>query len=510
MSDKMDMGDPSMGRVTTLVLVILSLALVPRTAVTAESRTETTGNPGPIVSEDSLLAQALPETTREANKLNADAAAEQAAQQPGESTRQPTASADTPAGGGCSELNKCESEKTQSELERAGKGTDQAKQGTPTTAQSLKEAAEACKVAQDNAQNNCLESKSQNLQAAMAILTGMLGMLAGMSGSQDQCAQAGNANQQAAQPAQQHNAACTSARSACNTKCGESSSKAGSATSQCQSEAKEKAKGNPTLEQQYVQKCTEAAQKVKKAADGGKSNCQALGQNQAAGMAALAGLMKNLSQAGQCQEQVAQEDCTKNPNQPSCMKDQVIDCNKVEHAQNPKCICEKNPRAAGCPGANTAVTSPTTNPYKDNPTGLDGGPTSPLDPGTDDTPTFGGGPGSAGGGGLPAGGSAGGGGGRGGAAGGDAAKTGTDGKKLDTNILGDSGGGGGGRGGGFSGSGSGDPYGKYAAYLPKKDDGRGVAGKLADPTQISGSNGLSNWEKVRIRYKENRGSLISH
>jgi hypothetical protein len=177
-----------------------------------------------------------------------------------------------------------------------------------------------------------------------------------------------------------------------------------------------------------------------------------------------------------------------------------------------ECICYNTPYASGCGNSLAtakAQTSGLTGGSPDSTTGTSANynPDTSTSPDTSSTGTGSTASSGAGGAGAPTGGGSSLGGANipGGATGGG---SGADAKKVNTNILGGVGGGG---GGGFGGGGSsGDP--KLGAYLPggAKDPNRGVAGEQAWAKEVSGQGGKSNWEKVRDRYRDNKGSLLNN
>jgi hypothetical protein len=81
-------------------------------------------------------------------------------------------------------------------------------------------------------------------------------------------------------------------------------------------------------------------------------------------------------------------------------------------------------------------------------------------------------------------------------------------KRLNTNILGGGFGGGGGGGGGSAGPGYGEVDPKLKDYMPgaKNDPNRTIASQLAK--EVTPEAGRSNWEKVKLRYRDNYSSLI--
>lgn len=353
-----------------------------------------------------------------------------------------------------------------------------------------------CDAAVDAAKNACVESLSPFLQMAMQGLTAAMAAQQGAAGASGQCQQAQQAQQPAQQNMQKFNADCGTKKTACEQKCGQASTGADTVTSTtCEADAK---KAGPAKQQMISAQCKKAAASNKKANEKGKAACAAFSQNQAAGMAGIGELLKGLMKSGQCQQQVA-VDCTKTPTAQGCP--QALDCNKPENAANPRCICEKNPRAPGCGGQ--AESAPITDPTRDDTQSTAGANDGALGSPTDATPAQYGSDSADAKAGLPA--SPGGGGGGGGLGkGGDSAEKGEKPKTVDTNVLAEGGGGGGASATSNGLTPSEEGGGKYSKYLPEDPARKPTA--LAD--QVSGAAGLSNWEKIRKRYSENRPSLL--
>ncbi|MBX2995549.1 MAG: hypothetical protein KF681_12030 [Bdellovibrionaceae bacterium] len=409
---------------------------------------------------------------------------------------QPQAGNDTPAGG-----TPRATDPTPTGTAAQQKAMEENKQLTEAEASKSKltEGTKGCEEAITAAKTACVEDFSPFLQAAMQGLTAAMAAQQGAAGASGQCQQAQQAQQPAQQNMQKYNADCAAKKTACEQKCGQAATGADTvSTSTCEADAKKSAPTDQAKQQMIKAKCTKAAQANKQANEQGKASCAKLSQNQAGGMAGIGELLKGLMKSGQCQQEVA-VDCSKNPTAQGCP--QALDCNKAENAANPRCICEKNPRAPGCGGQ--AESAPITDPTRDDnqTTGANDG---SLGSPTDGTPAKYGSDSPAAGGGLPA--SPGGGGGGGGLGkGGELADKGEKPKGIDTNVLGEGGGGGGGASATSNGlAASDDPTGKYGKYLPEDPARKPTA--LAD--QVSGAAGLSNWEKIRKRYSENRPSLL--
>jgi hypothetical protein len=416
---------------------------------------------------------------------------------PGSNTA-PAADAPT-AGGGAAPASSAAIQASMEAAKAKGEGVageTQALQDAEASKKKLTEGTKGCNEASEAAKNACVESLSPFLQAAMQGLTAAMAAQQGAAGASGQCQQAQQAQQPAQQNMQKFNADCGAKKTACETKCGSAAKDADTvSTATCKADTE---KVQPEIKKKAaLAKCIEVAGKNKTANEESKAACAKLSQSQAAGMAGIGELLKGLMKSQSCQQEVA-VDCTKTPTAAGCP--QALDCNKPENDANPRCICDKNPRAPGCGGTNTAAG--TTDPIRDVNAGTNdpgGGTTSP---GSDGTPnSFGDSPTAA----APAAGGGGGGSSGGGSLGkgGEATEKGEKPKGVETNVLAE----GGGSGGSMTSNGSvapDEPMGKYSEFLPK-DDKRNPAA-LSD--QVSGAAGLSNWEKVRKRYTESRPTLI--
>lgn len=214
------------------------------------------------------------------------------------------------------------------------------------------------------------------------------------------------------------------------------------------------------------------------------------------------------------------QSCDKATNGTSSVADLTVKdkCLDAANATLPECICKANPRTPGCantldkPGDSGGASG--LNATASGGRGLtsDSG---AINIGSGDLPLGEAGKNEASGGSGAAGAPVGGGGGSAGLGGGgggsgkglskeEAAKTG-----LNANIISSGGGGGGGSwGGGGSGSGSE----KYRAYLPggAKDPNKGLAGQQSWSREVTGQGGKSNFEKVKDRYIDNKGTLINN
>lgn len=239
------------------------------------------------------------------------------------------------------------------------------------------------------------------------------------------------------------------------------------------------------------------------------------------GLANIAALNQSKSMSDECDKETSATtaatavDCTKaeNKTKTECAST-VVDCGLTANADKPICICKANPRVTGCEGISTALaTNSTMSTGSDGTTsgrGANGKLTAAPGAATDkkfpadlsktsknDGSGIGGG-----GGGSTAGLSA------------NSDVGSSDGTKLEkaenagnANILSnESGGGGGGYRFGFGGS-SGSK-----AQLRKLAGDNGFKGKLTAQdwsAQVTSNGGKSNFDKVKVRYIENRTSLLN-
>jgi hypothetical protein len=231
--------------------------------------------------------------------------------------------------------------------------------------------------------------------------------------------------------------------------------------------------------------------------------------------AAIGGIsmLNSMSQANKCEKD------TKSDNPTTAAGSTAVDCTIPENKKNKmECICQDNPRMAGC---NTGLDSATMAKSGDGLRAAGGGGEFGGDTKAPGNLDLGGGDGQdlqakatdgSGGSSLP-GAPSGGGGGLGGGSGGfGGGVDGTTAKKpnsLNTNILGGEGGGGG--GGGWGGYGS-DRDPALRQYLPggaKDPNAAGMAG-AAMSKQVTSQGGKSNWEKIKDRYRDNKPTLLGY
>ncbi len=215
------------------------------------------------------------------------------------------------------------------------------------------------------------------------------------------------------------------------------------------------------------------------------------------------------------------KDCDENSDGTAAVAETKVDkCADAEKAANdPECICKANPRTPGCANSyqkanEGSLANLSTGPTGDLTTGATGGALAgslgssgmdglgDLNGSSDSGSGIAGAPMGGGGGGLS------GFGGGGGGAGGDRGEAGK--KGLNTDIL--SGAGGGGGGGGFGGYRGAASDSKYRQYLPggDKDPNKAMAGQQAWTKEVTGQGGKSNFEKVKERYRDNKGTLLNN
>lgn len=359
----------------------------------------------------------------------------------------------------------------------------------------LKSANESCSKAADAAKNACVESYSPIIKAAMAAMMSAIQSQQGASGSNGNCSQANKSQEQGKKGMNDFAKDCTAKKTACEKACEkaeESATSVGSST--CKTDA---AKLSSPQKEQMLTLCKQAAEKTKSAVDSGKSSCAGLGKNASAGAAAALEMLTGLMNSAACKKETGDEACDKNPNQEKCK----LDCNDAKNAANVKCICEKNPRAAGC-GGDTSIANDN-NQSNDKAIPQGGSPSSDQQVNSDDNSSdSSSGPKSSGSGNFGSG---------AGAANGNMSAKGKDSKaeekakaKEPSVLAGDIGGGASATTAGSAPS-DGEPNGKYAAILAKEKS-RDPASSLKN--EITGGFGLSNWEKVNNGYRTKADSLL--
>lgn len=380
------------------------------------------------------------------------------------------------------------------------------------------QARESCKSANVSAQTQCTEACSPHAQSGITAANGISGGASGDTGGKE-AADRNVAGSQALQGAfNSAKAACTSTKDTCDSSC-KSAVSAGKAF-----EAAAKA-DNAACQAKYgamvppntgkMTACSKAYAEIQRmvAEDnkesakgptvGGKvGQCkQELSNNLADMLKMLTELLNAIMQAMNKGEEYA---ATEDP-----VVAATLDCSKEENKKTQKCICEADPRTYGCPnnlakaGEGDAFASLAGNDVTLPMNQTDAGATLP----NTDMPSFPSGVGDSGAAaaGMLGGGMGGmGGGGAGGSK--DAEKAGAAGSGLKADIYsGEGGGGGGGAGGWASGSSADGGRGRRGTASAA---GRGAAG-VAPPKYVTGSGGRTNFEKVKIRYGENRPTFLN-
>lgn len=216
-------------------------------------------------------------------------------------------------------------------------------------------------------------------------------------------------------------------------------------------------------------------------------------------MKALAAALQNMKQSG---------DSTGSTETPATAS--TTDCSLEANKYTETCKCQLpwgNPRAAGCPGANTAPSTVS---------GLGGD--SSSEPGTKNTdssvstpapstPVMGPIAGSDGGVATPAGYAGGGyGGGGAGSKGSDGNSKNAEAKKAGTASVYSGDGGGGGGGGGYGGYG--DSSSKSKAGTPTSFSRKVAGASPAEAAAVTGAGGRTNWQKIAERYRDNTPTLL--
>jgi len=348
---------------------------------------------------------------------------------------------------------------------------------------------DACAAAAERASMMCLEHLSPALQELIPNLGLIASAIGVVTGTKEKCEKANQGMRLAQGALAAYNVACAGGMMMCKSACSKAVTSIKSAQTASVSDV--------TCEQTLFVKATASVEAASTA-------CTGFTTNLAAAAAAAAQVIMDVAKSKECADQTSAAEvsiCATNPNDPSC-----VNCTDPKFASNPICICAASPRSPGCESqSNLPITAPVLN------EGSDGSGAGGLIAGGSNgsgVQSFAGGEGSSGGpssAGLAGG--AGGGGSSGADGSGKAKGDGADNsKKLNTNILSDSGGGGGGGRQGFG------HLGKYAEMLPQNQallNQRGLASAQNGKDQITTSNGLSNWQKVKNRYQESKTLLMS-
>jgi len=361
------------------------------------------------------------------------------------------------------------------------------------------EAIKACADGGNRASMMCLEHLSPALQELIPNLGLIASAIGVVTGTKEKCEKANQGMRLAQGALAAYNVACAGGMMACKSACG----KAKASLQKVNAEATAYGTAKPTSKAACSELVTQT-ETISASIVEVTGSCTGYSVNLVAAAAAAAQVIMDVAKSKECADQTSAAEvsiCATNPNDPSC-----VNCTDPKFASNPICICAASPRSPGCESqSNLPITAPVLN------EGSDGSGAGDLVGGGSDgsgVQSFAGGEGSSGGpssAGLAGG--AGGGGSSGADGSGKAKGDGADNsKKLNTNILSDSGGGGGGGRQGFG------HLGKYAEMLPQNQallNQRGLASAQNGKDQITTSNGLSNWQKVKNRYQESKTLLMS-
>lgn len=346
-----------------------------------------------------------------------------------------------------------------------------------------KDAKEAANQCDDKTNQNSQNAQNQNNQYSQQQQASQGSSAGGGQGAQGECGGLGDL-MKAIEPLMK---AAGGQCKAANEKCKQSCKKAQQGSSKCA--------GVP-LDDQAA--CNQDAGQNQKFGSDQEQSCGKQDQNAAAFMQAAMQAAMTAMQMAKCKKD-SELDCSKpeNAEQEKCGGKKLLDCSQAANQADPKCICQLNPRAAGCPGSENSNDVANASKEKRDKSSS----SSPSGPGADGTTDpYQKKPGTSAD--LPFG-PAGGGGGAG--KGADATK-GPDfpnAKGMSADILaGDWGG-----GGGAKNTGGGYPDAEARARSLAKGK-KATERRLASQGAWTGANGRSNWEKVKERYRDNRPSLM--
>lgn len=380
----------------------------------------------------------------------------------------------------------CNAEEIQGQLDQTDPKVTEHTEAAKSCFDEVKKSDQTCQPGSNpNAQNAQNQNQQYQQQTQQSTEQQQAAGGQGGGGQSNSCGGLGDLMKNIQPPISKYGQECKDAMKQCKAKCGEQVKKSETA---CMG-----------LPPDKMQICKLNSEKVKRCAAKTTKACENY-EEQAQGIATMMKMAGSImSSMMKCQEDQGL-DCTKDPSNPQCLKDDTVNCSDSKFASNPQCICIANPRAAGCPGAETSGLSEIAKKLAKDPSAPSGGPAAGGKDndasGIPGRPKSAAGSPSGGGGGLMVGGSGGGksaDSGQGGAAKAAAANT-------DVNA-GDYGGspGRGVSGGGYpeiSNPGGGRGM-RNGAKL-----GAGAAGMM------TGANGRSNWQKVRERYRDNRPTLL--
>lgn len=353
--------------------------------------------------------------------------------------------------------------------------------------------------------NSCLESKSPLILESVNTLNGILATIDAANVT-DSCSKFSQAMQVAKMGMTAFTVQCSGFKIACQSACSTSQKKIADRIKECMNS---KASASVGMDAHVIEfQCNNLYKDQLDFADKANSVCSSYAKTLATSVASVVTAWQRSTMGKTCADRTAAA--------------QPIDCTIAANAENVTCICQKDPRATGCPGASTGSTVSATAPTQITNGGTDGavadtdgnlqltrdlGANSKITPGTatsSNSPGTGTGVAVSGDGGSS------------GGIGSSAPSKSADGSKgnakgLNANILsGDFGGGGGGSRGGGSGVEAGASN-AYRAFMPggAKDpsNSRGTASAAA-ASGVTGAGGADNWQKVRSRYIDTKGTLL--
>lgn len=358
----------------------------------------------------------------------------------------------------------------------------------------FKQEADACDKDAKEAANQCDDKTSQPSQQAQGQADNYSqqqqqsggSSAGGGQGGQGECGGLGDLMKALEPLMKQAGGQCKGA----NEKCKASCKKAQQGQSKCA--------GLPPDE---MSKCQGDAQKNAQFGQKQEGNCGGMDANAAAFLQAAAMAAMQAMQMKKCKKDT-ELDCSKpeNAEQEKCGGKKLLNCALPEFAADPKCICQQNPRAAGCPGSENPNDSSKVSKEKrdrSSPGSPEGSPSGPSS--STEQPL-----GKSSAAGLPSSPA----GGAGGGKGLDATKgqeLGGAAKGMSADVLaGDYGGGGAGGKVGGGGYPDGDPRAGALAKGKKATERR-----LASQGAWTGAMGRSNWDKIKERYRDNRPTLMN-
>lgn len=343
-----------------------------------------------------------------------------------------------------------------------------------------------CEEAEKNAQKQCSDSGNSNAQQAQQQNNQQAQTQGGSA--QQNCENRKNSIPPIADLLKGFQGDCSKAQQECKQKC----KKAMEASKHCAS-----ANAGPN----DPPECQAEAAQAQQVGQQNDKKCEGLNNNMAAIAAALANMMLQL----QTMEEKCLPQTNKDCNDPTRANDPLckpqFNCNLAEYANDQKCICARNPRAAGCSESAVSENRTSKGLQSNSPSsvaGSDGlGRSGRSNGGSGTTPPPGQKLGNFGGSGVSAKASD-----KGSP---NRARDGSPIKKKPTDILAADQPGGGGASRFKGGSGYPDPADpKGAARRPAT---RQELRRLATRDGTTGAFGRSNWLKVRERYRANRPSL---